>query len=641
MAGQEVTPLAPSEEQRFQAWARANKITDVDAPQSYYDYRGYWKENGDKPIRFGVDHFTDTYKQHGHPTFSVESKYSKGANDGGRWQGERYMPQQGPGAAATDRELTDKELLAVFGNPKADLAMLSPGEQSRLVKLTETPAAAPAQGGPLSRFAEGVVRGNPVTNSLDFLSQMVTDPKGAGAAVVNPSLDQLDQMVQAHRAGKPLQAVGHAAGAIPLVGPFVAGEVDRAQSGDVAGALGALSWLASPALKKGAGMASDAAVAGAKRVAPNVLNRVADRLENGPIPLVGDGASERLAKVISPQTGPNKTRFGNAAMKAAPDLLRDPELSGYSRTGLASKITDRLDQAIDGLDTAADARLASQQVRTRPLLVQIDKQIADLTAEPVDASAVPRKQPGVTRADQLSGVAGEPKAEPYGKTVEPAPNSAEIATLRRIRDEVSALGPVAPYESIRRIRQSWDKVAKVKYLPATAQDALKSQGDATAAAKGTAAMREGLAQADPASAQAYQQYSLYKNANDVVQAAEEADRVRPNRGRGIMARAVGAGIGAKEGGALGAMIGATVASIADKAAEMAPTFQIAIARKLAAVADAIRSGAPEKAQAMTDAIVQSFPAVKTGLRIVGKGSAAAGRATIPARMAAQERDDGR
>ena len=66
-------------------WALENAITDVDDPQSRYDYRGYFKQFGGAPIRFGVDHFTDTYKQHGHPTFSVESQYSRGLHDGGRW----------------------------------------------------------------------------------------------------------------------------------------------------------------------------------------------------------------------------------------------------------------------------------------------------------------------------------------------------------------------------------------------------------------------------------------------------------------------------------------------------------------------------------------------------------------------------
>ena len=92
---QEITRLSPQEEAAFQAWAKANGITDVDDPRSRYDYRGYWKERGSAPVKFGVDHFTDTYKQHGHPTFSVESQYSAGSHDGGRWNDEQFIP---PGA---------------------------------------------------------------------------------------------------------------------------------------------------------------------------------------------------------------------------------------------------------------------------------------------------------------------------------------------------------------------------------------------------------------------------------------------------------------------------------------------------------------------------------------------------------------
>jgi hypothetical protein len=54
--------------------------------------RGYWQENkgpnrmaGHGPIQIEGAHGPDTYKQHGHPTFSTESKYSRGKWDGGTW----------------------------------------------------------------------------------------------------------------------------------------------------------------------------------------------------------------------------------------------------------------------------------------------------------------------------------------------------------------------------------------------------------------------------------------------------------------------------------------------------------------------------------------------------------------------------
>ena len=97
----ETTPLTPTDERRFRVWAMMNGITDVDHPQSKYDYRGYWKavaSRGGNQTKQYADgpHFPDTYKQHGHPTFSVESQYSRGLHDGGRWLGETLIPPPMP-----------------------------------------------------------------------------------------------------------------------------------------------------------------------------------------------------------------------------------------------------------------------------------------------------------------------------------------------------------------------------------------------------------------------------------------------------------------------------------------------------------------------------------------------------------------
>ncbi len=112
----ERTRLSPSEERAFQAWVKANKITDVD--QAPYDYRGYWKEHGNKPVKFGVDHFTDTYKQHGHPTFSQESQYSRGPSDGGLWVGTRddapFLAQP-PMAVSHEPDLLMKAIAMLAG----------------------------------------------------------------------------------------------------------------------------------------------------------------------------------------------------------------------------------------------------------------------------------------------------------------------------------------------------------------------------------------------------------------------------------------------------------------------------------------------------------------------------------------------
>jgi hypothetical protein len=89
----ETTALAPDQEAAFQQWAQASGIGDVDHPDSHYDYRGLFLAVHGQPIPMSADrHFPDTFKQHGHPTFSVESQYSTGPYDGGTWNGEEFVP---------------------------------------------------------------------------------------------------------------------------------------------------------------------------------------------------------------------------------------------------------------------------------------------------------------------------------------------------------------------------------------------------------------------------------------------------------------------------------------------------------------------------------------------------------------------
>lgn len=98
---QETTGLSPLQEALFKRWAAENNIKDVDHPDSHYDYRGFWSENPNFKHAEG-EHFTDKFKQHGHPTFSRESQYSSGSYDGGRWDGETYLPQLATSRSSID-----------------------------------------------------------------------------------------------------------------------------------------------------------------------------------------------------------------------------------------------------------------------------------------------------------------------------------------------------------------------------------------------------------------------------------------------------------------------------------------------------------------------------------------------------------
>lgn len=91
----ETTSLNSNEEPKFQEWIKSNNITDLDHPDSHYDYRGFWKENPGFQKSNPEQHFTDKFKQHGHPSFSRESQYSKGENDGGKWEGNNLVDSKG------------------------------------------------------------------------------------------------------------------------------------------------------------------------------------------------------------------------------------------------------------------------------------------------------------------------------------------------------------------------------------------------------------------------------------------------------------------------------------------------------------------------------------------------------------------
>lgn len=86
----EVTPVPDARAAEFQAWLKRNRVTDLDAPDSYYDYRGAFMAGIDRGKN---GHWPDTFKQHGHPTFSVESKYATpGDTTAGHWVGDVYIP---------------------------------------------------------------------------------------------------------------------------------------------------------------------------------------------------------------------------------------------------------------------------------------------------------------------------------------------------------------------------------------------------------------------------------------------------------------------------------------------------------------------------------------------------------------------
>jgi hypothetical protein len=98
-------------------------------------------------------------------------------------------------------------------------------------------------------------------------------------------------------------------------------------------------------------------------------------------------------------------------------------------------------------------------------------------------------------------------------------------------------------------------------------------------------------------AEANARYSLFKNAQDVLQATEEVERTKPKVGRQMIAKAAGTAVGGEMGGMPGMVAGYVLAPILDTAVSSGVTTKIATARLLAQMADAIRNGQPALANA--------------------------------------------
>lgn len=193
-------------------------------------------------------------------------------------------------------------------------------------------------------------------------------------------------------------------------------------------------------------------------------------------------------------------------------------------------------------------------------------------------------------------------ARPLGADVVPTPNRMRVQQIDQAINEVKQLGPVARYEPLRRIREAYDQVAKVRYAPSITADFLAKQGEASGAADVTGVLRERLAAMDPRTAAANADYSLYRKASDVLDATAEVERTRPRMGRQIMARLTGTLAGEHAAGIPGAIVGYVLGPIVDTAMSAGLTTKLQTARVMNGLAQAIRQGNPGQIATATAAL---------------------------------------
>jgi hypothetical protein len=442
------------------------------------------------------------------------------------------------------------------------------------------------------RFGEGFLRNNPITNTYELGKGLLTDPGGTAQNVIDASGQRLDQAIDAFHQGRPLASALYGLAATPLIGPAVANTVERARSGDVAGALGEATGMAIPFSEaRGAagavgGAALDAGLDAARKIpgVSDVLNKGADAADAS--------ANARMAREMTPTGGANKTRFAGNARDVAPSIVRGENVTAWTQSGLAAKITDKLRAAEDELDSVSDARLNARHFETQPIIDDLLKARQQLEAQPVEGTKIDYSRTANLSENQRAGP--NPGGQgpltvtdqgPIGNAVVPGPNSARVAMIDQAIAEVRQLGPIARYAEIRKIRQAYDGPARAIYSPSMTADYMKAQGGKLGAADVTGALRSHLAQLDPLTD---------RTANDAMAAAAEVEQSRPAVARKLFARLTGSGIAASVGISTHSLPEALVAGAIPMAVEAAArsgfTTQIKLARGMAALADAMRGG---------------------------------------------------
>lgn len=471
------------------------------------------------------------------------------------------------------------------------------------------------QGSMMKRGLAGVWEyANPVAIGKG-LYQAATNPIDTVVSAGQQMGDQWGKAADAFRQGHYSEAIGHgAAGSIPLIGPAAAEAGEYiAETGDIAGGVGRGFALAAPTFMKPAAQATVRGTRAALNAIPSASERIATALERG--------AQSRIADVITPKAGANKTRIGNDAAKVAPKLADDLATDGapWSRSGFKAQVEAKLAEAEAGLDAAADARNATAAIDTKPIVDALRERRRQLTAEAVPAdrrypqyegsarvasagdefqasgsvgtAEIPPHQRGYRTTGEVGEFTSEPTRSgvPLGSDVVPGPNAGRVAVIDQAIAELERLGPIARYEPLRLIRQAYDGPAKAVYSPSVTADYLKAQGGKLGAADVTGVLRDTLAKADPQTAAANGAYSVYRTTNDVLRAAEEVERARPKVGRAIMARLSGVLVGSQQG-ATGAVIGYAGGPLIDSLVNAGATTQLQTAALMQRLAAAVRSG---------------------------------------------------
>lgn len=374
------------------------------------------------------------------------------------------------------------------------------------------------------------------------------------------------------------ETLGHGAATIlPMIGPAAANAGEQIGSGDIAGGLGSATGLLAPN-----------ALVGMRGTAP--AKAVAGKLHQS--------AATGMEKAINPTRVDTKVK----TQRIVPEMLRRRVKAGN----------------LQKLEDVAETRSAQAGAK-------VDEALAPHNADTVDTMAV---------VDELE----KSKAEFMGKAEDGRAvvnDPTNVKAIQKLQDTLMEYGDRISVESMRKLRQNWDKVVDKGKGFVTDKVATK----AWAAREGRTALRDELAKAVPDLDKVNAEYAFWQTLEDVTHASNQ--RKTGQKGNLVSTIAGGAGAVAMEAampgsglvkGGLQAAIGAKLFSSVSKFLN-SPGYQMWSAVQKERLADALMAKDTAKIQGLLHA----------GAVATSKGSRAAGRVQsgrpVPQAADATDRED--
>lgn len=378
------------------------------------------------------------------------------------------------------------------------------------------------------------------------LIEMARSPIESAKGLVQAQTGQFSKAGERFQQGRYSEALGHGmAGMLPLIGPAAAGIGEQIGSGDVAGGLGAVTGAALPL----------GAVKAAGKAAP-ALRKAAK-------------------KQYSQALRPTKEVFKRKTERVVPQLLERRE-AAKSRQALQAKAQQRAGEALDRLKELEDAIPEGTKAKVGPVLKALEKEI--------DRNIGARTK---------SGIIG---------------NEAAVKQLTKVWEQFVELGDDVSYQTVKRIRQIFDK--EVAEAGGFYGKTLKEGSQIKAKQEAANAIRREIAKEHPDIAKVNAEYSLWKNVDEIVGETIKRTEAQAPSLLGTITTSGGLAGGLAGGAATGGIGGAVAGGVMTAAMIRgitgmfnSPGWKMVSAVKKQQLADALASGKPARISKVASGII--------------------------------------